>query len=66
MDKIKNFKIFTNANKLFDGLKVAINVSEVDCIYEDTLDGPNTRLWSPNNEWSVKEDFDTVMKIINE
>ena len=56
MDKIKNFKVFTNAGKLFEGTKIAIDVNEIVTIYEDTLE-KGTRLWSPHNEWSVQETF---------
>jgi|TARA_R110001606_G_scaffold396060_1_gene569476 hypothetical protein len=66
MDKIKNFKVFTNAGKLFEGSKIAIDVNEIITVYEDTLEGKSTRLWSPHNEWSVQEDFDTVIRIIKE
>jgi len=63
MDKIKNFKVFTNAGKLFEGTKIAIDVNEIITIYEDTLE-KGTRLWSPHNEWSVQETFEQVMEII--
>jgi hypothetical protein len=29
-------------------------------------EGKHTTLWSKDNNWTVQEDFDTVMKIIGE
>ena len=63
------FKTFTNANAPYEGKKIAIDIRKVQCIFEDVLkadEGKHTTLWSPDNSWTVKEDFDTVMKIIGE
>jgi len=63
------YKIFTNANVPYEGKKIAIDVSKVQSIFEDVLkanEGKYTTLWSPDNSWTVQEDFDTVMKIIGE
>jgi len=63
------YKIFTNANAPYEGKKIAIDVSKVQSIFEDVLkanEGKYTTLWSPDNDWTVQEDFDTVMKIIGE
>ena len=63
------FKTFTNANAPFEGKKIAIDINEVKSIFEDVTkanDGKYTTLWSPNNSWTVQEDFDTVIKIIGD
>ena len=63
------FKTFTNANVPFEGKKIAIDISEVKSIFEDVTksdEGKYTTLWSPDNSWTVQEDFETVMKIIGE
>ena len=63
------FKIFTNANVPFEGKKIAIDINEVKSIFEDVTkadEGKHTTLWSPDNVWTVQEDFDTVMKILGE
>ena len=63
------FKTFTNANAPFEGKKLAIDINEVQSIYEDVTkadEGKYTTLWSPSNTWTVQEDFETVMKIIGE
>ena len=63
------YKIFTNANAPFEGKKIAIDINEVKSIFEDVTkanDGKYTTLWSPNNSWTVQEDFDTVIKIIGD
>ena len=63
------YKIFTNANAPFEGKKIAIDIDEVKSIFEDVTkadDGKYTTLWSPNNSWTVQEDFDTVIKIIGD
>jgi|TARA_B100000424_G_scaffold128448_1_gene97225 hypothetical protein len=63
------FKTFTNANVPYEGKKIAIDMNEVQSIFEDVTkadEGKYTTLWSPNNVWTVQEDFNTVMKIIGE
>jgi hypothetical protein len=61
-----NFKTFTNAAIPFEGKKIAIDINKVSVIFEDILeDGAKVKLWSKENAWTVNEDFDTVMKIIN-
>jgi hypothetical protein len=63
------FKIFTNANPPFEGKKIAIDMNEVQSIFEDVTkadEGKHTTLWSPDNVWTVQEDFDTVMRILGE
>ena len=63
------FKTFTNANAPYEGKKIAIDINEVKSIFEDVTkanDGKYTTLWSPNNSWTVQEDFDTVIKIIGD
>lgn len=63
------YKIFTNATEPFKGKKIAIDITKVQSIFEDVLksdEGKHTTLWSPDNMWTVQEDFDTVMKIIGE
>jgi len=64
-----NFKTFTNANVPYEGKKIAIDINQVQSIFEDVLkadEGKHTTLWSPDNAWTVQEDFDTVMKIIGD
>ena len=64
-----NFKTFTNANAPYEGKKIAIDINQVQSIFEDVLkadEGKYTTLWSPNNTWTVQEDFETVMKIIGD
>ena len=63
------YKIFTNATVPYEGKRIASDVSKVQSIFEDVLksdEGKHTTLWSPNNSWTVQEDFDTVMKIVGE
>ena len=63
------FKTFTNANVPFEGKKIAIDISEVKSIFEDVTksdEGKYTTLWSPDNSWTVQEDFETVMKMIGD
>jgi len=63
------YKIFTNANAPFEGKKLAIDITKVQSIFEDVLksdEGKHTTLWSPDNAWTVQENFDTVMKIVGE
>ena len=63
------FKTFTNANAPYEGKKIAIDMNEVQSIFEDVTkadEGKHTTLWSPDNVWTVQEDFNTVMKIIGE
>lgn len=63
------YKIFTNASAPFEGKKLAIDITKVQSIFEDVMksaEGKHTTLWSPDNSWTVQEDFDTVMKIIGE
>jgi hypothetical protein len=63
------FKTFTNANAPYEGKKIAIDMNEVQSIFEDVTkadEGKHTTLWSPDNVWTVQEDFDTVMKILGE
>jgi len=63
------FKTFTNANVPFEGKKIAIDINEVKSVFEDVTradEGKYTTLWSPDNVWTVQENFDTVMKIIGE
>jgi len=63
------FKTFTNANVPFEGKKIAIDISEVKSIFEDITksdEGKYTTLWSPDNSWTVQEDFETVMKMIGD
>ena len=63
------FKTFTNASAPFEGKKIAIDINQVQSIFEDVLkadEGKHTTLWSPGNAWTVQEDFETVMKIIGE
>ena len=63
------YKIFTNANPPFEGKKIAIDVTKVQSIFQDVMksdEGKHTTLWSKDNNWTVQEDFDTVMKIIGE
>ena len=63
------YKIFTNASEPFEGKKIAIDITKVQSIFEDVLksdEGKHTTLWSQDNTWTVKEDFDTVMKIVGE
>ena len=64
-----NVKTFTNANVPYEGKKIAIDINQVQSIFEDVLkadEGKHTTLWSPGNAWTVQEDFDTVMKIIGD
>ena len=64
-----NFKTFTNASAPFEGKKIAIDMDRISCFYEDVLkadEGKHTTLWSPDNVWTVQEDFDTVMRILGE
>ena len=64
-----NFKAFTNATTPFEGKKIAIDVDKLRCFFEDVLvadEGKKTTLWSPENTWTVEEDFETVMKIVKE
>ncbi len=63
------FRIFTNASAPFEGKKLAIDITKVQSIFQDVMksdEGKHTTLWSKDNNWTVKEDFDTVMKIIGE
>ncbi len=63
------YKIFTNASAPFEGKKLAIDITKVQSIFEDVLksdEGKHTTLWSPDNAWTVQENFDTVMKILGE
>ena len=63
------FRIFTNASAPFEGKKLAIDITKVQSIFEDVLksdEGKHTTLWSPDNAWTVQENFDTVMKILGE
>ena len=63
-----NFKTFTNANVPYEGKKIAIDINQVQSIFEDVLkadEGKHTTLWSPDNAWTVQENFDTVMNIIS-
>ena len=63
------YKIFTNASAPFKGKKIAIDITKVQSIFQDVIksdEGIHTTLWSPDNNWTVQEDFDTVMKIIGE
>ena len=63
------FRIFTNASAPYEGKKIAIDITKVQSIYEDVLksdEGKHTTIWSPHNNWTVQEDFDTVMKIVGE
>tara|TARA_B100001093_G_scaffold510441_1_gene576341 strand:- start:1451 stop:1660 length:210 start_codon:yes stop_codon:yes gene_type:complete len=62
------YRIFTNASVPYEGKKIAIDITKVQSIFEDVLkadDGKHTTLWSPDNIWTVQEDFDTVMNIIS-
>lgn len=62
-----NFKTFTNASPPFEGKKIAIDINKVSVIFEDVLeDGAKVKLWSRENNWTVEENFETVMKIIKE
>jgi len=61
-----NFKTFTNAASPFEGKNLAIDIDKVSVIFEDVLEeGAKVKLWSKENAWTVNEDFDTVIKIIN-
>jgi len=49
--------------------KIAIDMDKVVTIFQDVLkadEGKVTTLWAKENAWTVKEDFDTVMKIVKE
>ena len=62
------FRIFTNESAPYEGKKIAIDITKVQSIYEDVLksdEGKHTTIWSPHNNWTVQENFDTVMKIIS-
>ena len=63
------FRIFTNASAPYEGKKIAIDITKVQSIYEDVLksdEGKHTTIWSTYfNNWTVQENFDTVMKIIS-
>ena len=62
------FRIFTNASAPFEGKKLAIDITKVQSIFEDVMksdEGKHTTLWSKDNNWTVQEDFDTVMSIIS-
>ena len=61
------FVVFTNANPPFEGKKIAIDVDRIITVFQDVLkgdDGKVTSLWCKENMWTVQEDFDTVLKII--
>ena len=63
-----NFKTFTNASAPFEGKKIAIDMDRISSFYEDVLkadEGKHTTLWTPENNWTVEENFDTVMNIIS-
>ena len=62
------YKIFTNASAPFEGKKLAIDITKVQSIFEDVMksdEGKHTTLWTPDNSWTVEENFDTVMNIIS-
>jgi len=61
-----NFKTFTNAAPPYEGKKIAIDMNIVSVIYEDVLENGKVKLWSKENQWTVGESFETVMKIIKE
>ena len=62
-----NFKVFTNASVPFEGKKISIYVEHVRVIFENVLEeGSKVTLWSKDNNWTVQENFDTVLKTIKE
>jgi len=61
-----NFKTFTNAAPPYEGKKIAIDINKVSVIFEDVLESGKVKLWSKENQWTVEETFETVMKIIKE
>ena len=62
-----NFKVFTNATPKHRGKPIAIDVNVLTSIFESTLDDDTvvTTLYSQENVWSVEEEFDEVINIIN-
>jgi hypothetical protein len=62
-----DFRVFTNAAAEYKGTKIAIDITKIMTIFEHTdpeTNEPVTALWSPQNMWSVQEEFDTVLDII--
>ena len=62
-----NFKTFTNANVPYEGKKIAIDINQVQSIFEDVLkadEGKHTTIWSKDNTWTVQESFDKVKEIV--
>ena len=58
------FVIFTNASSPYEGKDIVINVDNIITIYKDLTNENKVALWSKENFWHVKEDFNTVMKKI--
>ena len=62
-----NFKTFTNASAPYEGKKIAIDMDRISCFYEDVLkadEGKHTTIWSKENTWTVRENFDKVNEIL--
>ena len=62
-----NFKTFTNASAPYEGKKIAIDMDRISCFFEDVLkadEGKHTTIWSKENTWTVRENFDKVNEIL--
>jgi len=58
------FVVFTNASPPYEGTEIVINIDNIVSIYKDITAKNKVTLWSKDNSWIVKEDFNTVMKKI--
>ena len=58
---------FSRWQKLNEGKKITTLslIGNADYVMKSD-EGKHTTIWSKDNVWTVEEDFDTVMKIINE